>query len=167
MPDHDQPTAWHPHLTDAEATAEARRILTEAYRPTPQIPTAYRDPSPLPAYGSTPPVLQPDRRIVPPWAAGTAVVGIGVGAGCVGLGCGIWLACQGLAAVTLTSVLFITLPIAALAAVTAAVGSAVRSLKTVRTETHHHYAGPVRQETNTITAPAYGLIARNRNTLSR
>ncbi|MGW0083991.1 hypothetical protein [Streptomyces sp. NPDC003393] len=167
MPDHNQHAAWQPRMTDTEATEEARRIIADAYRPVPQMPTAYRDPTPLPAYGATPPVPQPDNRIVPAWAAGTAVVGIGVGAGCVGLGCGIWLACQGFAAVTLTSVLFVTLPIAAVAAVAAAIGSAVRSIKATHTETHHHYAGPVRQENNTISAPAYGLIARNRNELNR
>ncbi|MFJ9819335.1 hypothetical protein ACIRU3_29570 [Streptomyces sp. NPDC101151] len=32
---------------------------------------------------------------------------------------------------------------------------------------HHHYTGPVRVENNAITAPAYGLIARNRNELNR
>ncbi|MFE5031288.1 hypothetical protein [Streptomyces sp. NPDC056683] len=154
-------------MTDAEATAEARRIIADAYRPTHQMPTAYRDTSPLPAYGTTPPVPQPDHRIVPAWAAGTAVAGIGVGATCVGIGCGIWLACQGFAAVTLTSVLFITLPIAGVAGIVAAVGSALRALRSVHTVTHHHYTGPVRQETNQITAPAYGLIARNRNELNR
>ncbi|MFF4898767.1 hypothetical protein [Streptomyces sp. NPDC001068] len=166
MPEYDPSAAWQPRMTDAEATAEARRIIADAYQPAPQMPTAYRDTSPLPAYGSTPPVPQPDRRIVPGWAAGTAVAGIGVGATCVGIGCGIWLACQGFAAVTLTSVLFVTLPIAGVAGIVAAVGSALRSLRDVHTETHHHYAGPVRQETNSITAPAYGLIARNRNHLN-
>ncbi|MEU8454855.1 hypothetical protein [Streptomyces griseoaurantiacus] len=154
-------------MSDAEATAEARRIIAEAYRPVRQMPTAYRDDAPLPAYGTTPPVPQPDSRIVPPWAAGTAVAGIGVGAACVGIGCGVWLACQGFAAVTLTSVLFLTLPIAAVAAVATAIGSAARSIRATHTTTHHHYAGPVRQENNTITAPAYGLIARNRNELNR
>ncbi|PWI43188.1 hypothetical protein [Streptomyces sp. ICBB 8177] len=167
MPDHDPPGAWQPRMTDMEAAAEARRIIEDVYRPVPQMPTAYRDTTPLPSYGPTPPVPQPDHRIVPAWAAGTAVAGIGVGVTCVGLGCGIWLACQGFAAVTLTSVLFVTLPMAAVAAVAAAIGSALRSLKATHAETHHHYAGPVRQELNTITAPAYGLIARNRNALSR
>jgi hypothetical protein len=167
MSDHDQPAAWEPRMTDAEATAEARRIIADAYRPVPQMPTSYRDPTPLPAYGTTPPVPQPDRRIVPAWAAGTAVAGIGTGAAFVGIGCGIWLACQGFAAVTLASVLFVTLPIAAVGAVVATIGSALRSLKATHNQTHHHYAGPVRQETNTITAPAYGLIARNRNELHR
>ncbi|MFE2077284.1 hypothetical protein [Streptomyces misionensis] len=166
MPDHDS-AAWQPRMTEAEAVTAARRIIEDAYRPAPQIPTAYRDETPLPAYGPTPPVPQPDRRIVPAWAAGTAVAGIGVGATCVGVGCGIWLACKGFAAVTLSSVLFVTLPIAALAAVATAIGSAVRSLKATHTETHHHYTGPVRLENNTITAPAYGLIARTRNELNR
>ncbi|MEV6057123.1 hypothetical protein [Streptomyces sp. NPDC052107] len=167
MPDHDQPSARQPRMSDADAAAEARRIIEDAYRPVPQIPTSYRDTTPLPAYGPTPPVPQPDRRIVPAWAAGTAVAGFGVGTMCIGLGCGIWLACKGFSSVTLNSVLFITLPIAALAAAAAAIGSALRSLKATRTETHHHYAGPVRLENNTITAPAYGLIARNRNNLTR
>ncbi|MFJ8097031.1 hypothetical protein [Streptomyces griseofuscus] len=166
MPDHDPTTRPLP-MTDAEAAAEARRIIADACQPTPHMPTAYRDPAPLPAYGPTPPVPQPDNRIVPAWAAGMAVAGIGVGATCVGLGCGIWLACKGFAAVTLSSVLFVTLPIAALAAVATAIGSAVRSIKATHTETHHHYTGPVRQENNTITAPAYGLIARNHNELTR
>lgn len=126
-------------MTDAEAAAAAQRIIAD-------FATSYRDDSPLPAYGSTPPVLQPDRRIVPAWAAGTAVAGIGVGAACVGIGCGLWLACQGFAAISLTSVLFVTLPIAALAAVVTAVGSALRSMKEVHTENHHHYNGPVRQQ---------------------
>ncbi|MFF5854336.1 hypothetical protein ACFY8B_01660 [Streptomyces sp. NPDC012751] len=161
------PDRTAPRLTDAEADAEARRIITDAYRPVAEVPTSYRDATPLPAYGPTPPVVQPDHRIVPAWAAGTAVAGIGVGATCVGLGCGIWLACQGFAAVTLASVLFVTLPIAALAAVATAIGAAVRSVKATRTETHHHYTGPVHLENTTITTPAYGLIARNRNELTR
>ncbi|MFF0794318.1 hypothetical protein [Streptomyces spiralis] len=148
-------------MSDAEATAEARRIIADAYRPAPEVPTSYRDTSPLPAYGDTPPVLQPDHRIVPAWAAGTAVAGIGVGAACVGVGCGVWLACQGFAAVSLTSVLFVTLPIAAVAAVVAAVGSALRSVKAAHAEHHHHYTGPVRQE-NTTTHTR-GVFARTTN----
>ncbi|WP_181804194.1 hypothetical protein [Streptomyces shenzhenensis] len=152
-------------MSDDMAAAEARRIIADAYRPAPDTPTAYRDDSPLPAYGDTPPVLQPNRRIVPAWAAGTAVAGIGVGAAFVGIGCGVWLACQGFAAVSLTSVLFVTLPIAAVAGVFAAIGTALRSLKGVHTENHHHYAGPVRQENNTT--HTHGLIARTRNELHR
>src|SRR5690606_2812683 len=48
MPDHDS-AARQPRLTDTEAAAEARRITEDAYRPVPQMPTAYRDTTPLPA----------------------------------------------------------------------------------------------------------------------
>ncbi len=160
-----EPIRSYARMSDAEANAEARRIIAEAYRPVPQTPTAYRDPAELPAYGTTPPVPQPDHRIVPGWAAGTAVAGIGTGAACIGIGCGIWLACKGFAAVTLTSVLFVTLPIAAVATVAVAIGSALRSLKTTRTETHHHYTGPVSQQNTTLNAHTRGLIARTHNEL--
>ncbi|MFI1604067.1 hypothetical protein ACH4YN_18205 [Streptomyces griseofuscus] len=164
MPDHD-PTPRPLHMSDAEAANEARRIIADAYQPTPQMPTAYRDPAPLPAYGPTPPVPQPDHRIVPAWAAGVAVAGIGVGATCVGLGCGIWLACKGFAAVTLSSVLFVTLPIAALAAVATAIASAIRSARTARTQTHHHYTGPVYQDQRNVTTTTHGLWATTHNQL--
>ncbi|MFJ3771118.1 hypothetical protein ACIPX0_05420 [Streptomyces sp. NPDC090075] len=45
-------------MTDAEAAAEAQRIITAAYRPVPAVPTAYRDDSPLPRYGNALPVPQ-------------------------------------------------------------------------------------------------------------
>ncbi|MEU7663741.1 hypothetical protein [Streptomyces lincolnensis] len=60
----------------------------------------------------------------------------------------------------LTSVLFVTLPSAAIAAVATAIGPALRARKVTHTETHHHYTGPDRRETNQITAPAYGVSAR-------
>ncbi|MFJ3775155.1 hypothetical protein ACIPX0_26010 [Streptomyces sp. NPDC090075] len=151
-------------MSDDVAAAEARRIIADAYKPAPETPTAYRDDSPLPRFGNTPPVMQPDRRIVPAWAAGTAVAGIGVGAAFVGIGCGVWLACQGFAAVSLTSVLFVTLPIAGVAGVFAAIGTALRSLKAVHTENHHHYTGPVRQQNTT--SKNYGLSARTTNRIN-
>ncbi|GGZ19665.1 hypothetical protein [Streptomyces nitrosporeus] len=137
-------------LSESEAAAEARRIIEGLWSSVPEATsTSYVDPTPPPAYGTTPPVPQPDHRLVPAWAAGVAVASIGIGAGITGLGCGVWLVCQGFAAVTLTSVLFVTLPIAALAAVVVAIGSAVQSVKATNTTTHHHYSGTVLQETNT------------------
>ncbi|MFF8995752.1 hypothetical protein ACF09H_38640 [Streptomyces sp. NPDC014983] len=174
------------HLLDADTT----RLLNASNQPAPAAPTvperpvddtaymttvwqhireqqnqlpAPADTTTLPAYGPTPPVPQPDRRIVPAWAMGTAVAGIGVGATCVGLGCGTWLACQGFAAVSLTSVLFVTLPIAALAAVAVAVGSAIRSATTARTQTHHHYTGPVHQEQHHTHTTTRGVWAKTNN----
>ncbi|MGW2811659.1 hypothetical protein [Streptomyces sp. NPDC001450] len=139
-------------LSESEAEAEARRIIEGLWKAEPvATSTSFRDATPNPPYGTTPPVHQDDRRIVPAWAAGVAVASIGVGAGITGIGCSVWLVCQGFAAVTLTSVLFVTLPIAAVAALVVAVGSVVRSVKAAHTETHHHYSGPVRQENTHVT----------------
>ncbi|MFF3720558.1 hypothetical protein [Streptomyces prasinus] len=146
----ENPAADSRPLSESEAEAEARRIIEGLWKSEPPTTsTSYVDRTPVPAYGATPPVPQPDHRIVPPWAAGVAVASIGVGAGITGVGCGVWLVCQGFAAVTLTSVLFVTLPIAAVAAAVVAVGSVVRSVKAANVTTHHHYSGPVQQEHNT------------------
>ncbi|GAA1554063.1 hypothetical protein [Streptomyces globosus] len=159
------PTAGRP-LTDAEAAAEAERLLTAAYRPeaVQQIPTSFRDDTPLPAYGDTPPVLQDNKRIVPAWAAGIAVASIGVGAGITGIGCGAWLVLQGLASVTLTSVLMGTLPFAALAMVATAIGGAINKARSAVTKTTHVYQSSVTHNTRvTNTSNQRGILARTRN----
>ncbi|MGA5498703.1 hypothetical protein ACPCSP_30585 [Streptomyces cinereoruber] len=146
--------------------AEAERILRTAFHDQPQpapAPTSFRDDTPLPAFGPTPPVLQPETRIVPAWAAGTAVASIGIGAGITGAGCGVWLVLQGLAAVTLTSVLMVTLPLAALAALATAIGSAVQHARAVVTHTEHHYTGPVTQHVQHTEQTARGFLGRITN----
>ncbi|MGW0352416.1 hypothetical protein ACWDX8_38320 [Streptomyces anthocyanicus] len=146
------------HLTDSEASAEARRLIAEAYRPElPAAPTSFRDDTPVPVYGTTPPVPQPDSRIVPQWAAGVAVASIGVGAGVTGLGCGAWLILQGLASVTLTGVLAVTLPFAGVAAAATAIGSAFARVR--RASTTNVYRGTVVQRTE-VTATSRGFLSR-------
>ncbi|MEU3978440.1 hypothetical protein [Streptomyces bacillaris] len=148
-------------LSSTEAKAEAERLIRQAYvteAPAPSMPTYHRDDSPLPAYGTTPPVPQPDSRIVPQWAAGVAVASIGVGAGVTGLGCGAWLLLQGLASVTLMGVLTVTLPLAALAAVITAAGSAVARARSASTT--NVYQGTVIKRTE-VTSTARGLLSRS------
>ncbi|MGA5430696.1 hypothetical protein ACPCVL_28355 [Streptomyces koyangensis] len=160
-----QPTAHLP-LTDREAAAEAERILAAAYQPSHPAPTAthYRDDTPLPTHGPTPPVPQPDHRIVPAWAAGTAVASIGVGAGSVGLGCCAWLVLQGLASVTLYGVLMATLPFAGAAMLATAIGIAVSKARKAAPKTI--YEGPVTQNTVvTQTSTQRGMFSRTRNDL--
>lgn len=151
-------------LTESEASAEAHRLIREAYRqeaPAPVV-TSFRHPIPAPAaptIGSTPPVLQPDSRIVPQWAAGVAVASIGVGAGVTGLGCGVWLVLQALSSVTLLGVLAIAAPFAGLAMVATAVGSAISRAKSASTT--NVYQGTVIKRTD-ITSTARGIGARSR-----
>ena len=146
-------------LTETEASAEADRLIREAYRPElPPAPTYFRDTSPVPTVGTTPPVPQPDSRIVPQWAAGVAVASIGVGAGVTGLGCGAWLVLQGLSSVTLLGVLAIAAPFAGIAMVATAIGAAVSKAKSASTT--NIYRGSVVQRTE-ITSTARGMLSRS------
>lgn len=144
-------------LTESEASAEAYRLIREAYRQ--EVPTSFRDTSPLPAYGSAPPVHQDDRRIVPAWAAGVAVASIGVGAGATGLGCCAWLVLKGLSSVTLLGVLAVTTPFAGAAMLATAIGAAISKAR--RASTTNVYQGTVIKRTE-ITSTARGIGARSR-----
>ncbi|WP_030753192.1 hypothetical protein [Streptomyces sp. NRRL S-31] len=148
-------------LTDTEASAEAKRLIREAYRPETPAPaaTTFRDTTPVPAIGSAPPVLQPETRIVPQWAAGVAVASIGVGAGAVGLGCAAWLFLQALSSVTLTGVLAVTAPFAGAAALATALGGAISKAR--KASTTNVYQGTVIKRTE-ITSTARGIGARSR-----
>lgn len=150
-------------LSESEAAAEARRIIDQAYQfAPPPVPTFYRDDSPVPRYGSTPPVPQVDRRLVPPWATGVAVVSVGVGAGVTGIGCGVWLVLHQLASVTLYGVLVLTLPFAAAAMLVTAIGVAVSGARSAGSETV--YEAPVTQHTEIYNnSSTRGMFARTRN----
>ncbi|WP_432021057.1 hypothetical protein [Streptomyces sp. 1222.5] len=148
-------------LTETEASAEAARLIREAYRQEADVrpaPTYFRDHSPVPTVGTTPPVPQPDNRIVPQWAAGVAVASIGVGAGATGLGCCAWLVLKGLASVTLTGVLAITAPFAGAAMLATAIGVAVSKARSASTT--NIYKGSVVQRTE-ITSTARGMLSRS------
>ncbi|MFF5030371.1 hypothetical protein ACFY2J_40090 [Streptomyces collinus] len=147
-------------LTETEASAEAARLIREAYRPQAPapVPTSFRDDSPVPVIGDAPPVPQPDSRIVPQWAAGVAVASIGVGAGVTGLGCGAWLVLQGLSSVTLLGVLAIAAPFAGVAMVATAIGAAIARARSASTT--NVYQGSVVQRTE-ITSTARGMLSRS------
>ncbi|MGW5098181.1 hypothetical protein ACWEQ1_32220 [Streptomyces nodosus] len=151
-------------MPESEAAAEARRLLDEwAGKPVRHHPTSFRDDTEPPAFGTTPPVPQPDHRIVPAWAAGIAVASIGVGAGVTGIGCGAWLVLQGLASVTLAGVLMVTLPFAGAAMVATAIGGAISKARTAVTK--NVYEGPVTHHTEIhTTSTTRGMFfARTRN----
>jgi hypothetical protein len=150
----------HP-LTDTEASAEAARLIREAYTPQEATPavTSFRDTSPVPAIGTAPPVPQPDSRTVPEWAIGTAVASIGIGAGVTGIGCGAWLVLEGLSSVTLLGVLAVLAPFAGIAVAAMAVGGAISRAR--RASTTNVYKGTVINRTE-ITSTARGIGARSR-----
>lgn len=153
-PQHTRP-AGQPTDADRETIRRLFAALDElgAERPTavriedPAIPT-YQD---GPRVGTTPPVPQPDSRIVPAWALGIAVASIGVGAGVTGLGCGAWLVFKGLSMVSVPSlqtfVWVIVAPFAGAAMLFTAAGGAFSKFKKAATPEVHHHNGPEYHET--------------------
>lgn len=144
-------------LSEEAAKNEAKRLIYAAYKP-----TAIRvDDDDIPSYedgprvGTTPPVAQPDSRIVPPWALGIAVASIGVGAGVTGIGCAVWLACKGLSSVihslstvTLAGVLTVAIPVAGAAMLATTVGGAISKAKKAIVPDIHVHNGPEYHQTS-------------------
>ena len=138
--------------------------------------TSYNDPD-LPSHkngpqiGTTPPVPQPDSRIVPPWALGLAVGSIGVGAGITGLGCGIWLACKGLSSVihslstvTLAGVLTVAIPFAGAAMLATAIGGAIsKARQAAPPQEHNYYNGTVNQDRRNVRTKNTGVWVRDQH----
>jgi hypothetical protein len=92
-------------------------------------------------------------------AVGTAVASIGVGAGSVGLGCAVWLAAQGLAAITLTGVLAALAPFVGVALVVIAVGAAINRSRSGSST--HVYNGTVVKNAQ-VTTQTRGMLSRSR-----
>ncbi|MGW2614672.1 hypothetical protein [Streptomyces sp. NPDC001500] len=149
-------------LTDDQAATEAARIIADAYRPAPAIPTSYRDPSPLPAHGDMPPVAQPG---VPPMSqravdasrlmltAGLATVPPGL------IAIGVLIASREADPTVIGMICAapaaVAVPVLALARLFTRVAEAAPD------EHHHHYSGPVRQEHTTT--HTRGIFARTHN----
>lgn len=132
-------------LTDAVIAAAIDNAIEKAKR---------HNTTPQAVIGNSPPVPQPDSRLVPAWALGIAVSSIGVGAGSIGLGCAAWLVCKGLSSVihslssvTLLGVLTVAAPFAGFAMVATAIGGAIsKAKKAAPPEIHQTYTGNVHQE---------------------
>lgn len=157
--DHTDRTATGRPLTESEAAERARQLIAEAYA----TPTSYRDDSPLPAYGPTPPVVQAGR---PPMSQrATDISGLMLAGSVASLSLG---GATSLVLYTLGQVDPTTLAVGAAGpvALVLAAGWLLRSIGRAKaqmhTEHHHHYTGTVHQETTTVSVTAKGVLARNR-----
>jgi hypothetical protein len=141
-------------MSEAEATAEARRIIADAYRP-----TAYRDDTPVPAYGTTPPVTQPGR---PPMSQGATDASALMLAGATAT-----TMVGGTAAVLLyvsqyADPIVCGLVFGAPTALVLALARLVQKAKPAP-DIHHHYEGPVHQDQRTVHTRTTGVWARTNN----
>ncbi|MER7953860.1 hypothetical protein [Streptomyces sp. NPDC096030] len=127
-------------MTDAEAEKAAHQIITD-------FATSYRDDTPNPTVGSTPPVAQPGRPAMSQQATDASVIMLAGGATTVMVG--------GTAATLMYVSQFADPIVCALvfgapAAIALAVSRLFRNAKQVGGDTHHHYSGTVHQNSQTI-----------------
>lgn len=149
---------------DARQTAANEFLADVEDALAPAVPTSYRDDSPVPVIGPTPPVTQPGRPPMSQRATDASALMLSAGIASVpigGMGC--------LVLYTLGHVDPTTLAIAAAAPATIALpilalcrlaGRARQVVEAAPPVIHQHYTGPVDQRT--VTNTAKGLLANSR-----
>lgn len=149
----------HNPLTDSVIEAAVDNAIEKARQQgtTPQV-----------VIGNTPPVQQPDTRIVPQWAVGIAVASIGVGAGSTGLGCAAWLLFKGLSLVSVPGLerfaWIIIAPFAGFAMVATAVGGLISKVKrAVPPQINNTYTGTVHQQHSETHTSTRGVWVKTNN----
>lgn len=141
------PPEPRPRTADASIEEQAAQLLAAMNAITVEQPTAFRDESPLPAVGATPPVPQPGR---PPMSqkavdASTLMLSAGVASLPVGaVAIGVMLA-SGHADPVVIAVMCAA-PTALVLALARLMRRAKETVQAAPAEHHHHYRGPVRQE---------------------
>lgn len=150
-------------MTKDRATArqQAEAILAELDDIT---ATAYRDPSPLPPVGDTPPVPQPGRPPMSQRATDASALMLAAGISAIPLGAATSLVLYTLGNVDPTALAIgAAAPVAFIFAVGALIRTATRGLQGLHIETHHHYNGPVQQQHHTVNTATRGLFAKTIN----
>lgn len=140
-------------------TTEAERLINEALN----IPTAYRDPSLLPAVGPTPPVPQPGRPPMSQKATDASSLMLSAGLatvppGLIAIGL---LVASGYADPVVIGM--ICAAPAVIAVPVLAVARLLRGATGIGAEHHHHYNGPVSHHTVSTNTQTRGLFAKTTN----
>jgi hypothetical protein len=150
-------------LSDADAKAEARRILEAEYGP-----TFYRDDQLLPAIGSAPPVAQPGRAPMSQRAADLSGLMLAAGAASflTGGGASLVMLASGYANPAVCAVVFGAPPVLVLA-ISRLVGKAKDVVAAAPAPVHHHYNGNVTVDQRSINTQTRGVIASTRAQLPR
>lgn len=153
------PTAGQTTPTDADRD-QAERWLAALD----DIPTSFRDRTPLPARGTSPPVPQPGR---PPMSqkavdASALMLSGGVATVLVGGTASLFMVATGLADPTVVGIVAAA-PIAVAVPIAAVTRLLKRAKQAVPGDTHHHYNAPVTHTTNTTHSTAKGIVVKNTN----
>lgn len=122
--------------------------------------TAYRDDSPLPAVGPTPPVPQPGQPPMSQWAVDASGVMKAVAVTSLPVGGALWLAGQ---VDPLALAIIGGVPIAGVLALARLVSKIKNAVEAAPATVNQHYYGPVTQDSRSITTDTRGLWARTNN----
>ncbi|MEV8103146.1 hypothetical protein [Streptomyces sp. NPDC088135] len=162
-----EPTTTPQPLSEAQAAAEAARLIAEGYSTTGPTATSYKDIAPLPTTGDAVPWPQPGRPPMSQKATDTSALMLSGSVAALSVGGATSLVLYTLGQVGPTT-LAVTgggsvALVLALGSLLRSAGRAKADAAAARPETHIHYNGSVRQETTNVSSTTKGLIARTRN----
>lgn len=127
-------------------------------------PTSYRDTTPLPAVGPTPPVQQPGQPAMSQWATDASGVLKAVGVVSLPIGIGVWFVGQ---VDPLALGIMLGSPVAAILAAARLVAKVKDANQAGPAPVTNHFHGAVHHDERTVTSTTRGVIANTRNQLSR
>ena len=132
-------------LSEEVAEKEAQRLIHDAYKP-----TSFRDETPVPQYGTAPPVPQPGRPPMSQRATDISGVMLAGSVASVPLG---GMTCLVLYTLDQVDPVSLTIGASAPVALVLAIGALLRRAKGVLPEEHHHhYSGDVYEQHTTATS---------------
>jgi hypothetical protein len=152
----EQPLAGQP---DPTIRRNADQIMAAINEIEVEKATSYRDDTPLPTIGATPPVQQPGQKDMSQWAIDASGVLKGVSIASVPIGVAVWLVGQ---VDPLTLGIILGSPVAVALAVARLVAK-VKDANQAAQPVVQHFHGPVHHDERTVTSTTRGVIANTRN----
>ncbi|WP_392750585.1 hypothetical protein [Streptomyces sp. LN590] len=151
------------HASEArQQQDQARQLIEEAF--VIERHTSYRDDTPLPVVGTAPPVAQPGRPPMSQRATDASALMLSGGAASllVGGSASLVMVASGYADPVVCGII-LGAPTVLVLAISRLVGRTKAVVEAAPATHHHHYNGPVVQDTRSITTTTRGVIANTRN----
>ncbi|MEV6165699.1 hypothetical protein AB0L71_28065 [Streptomyces sp. NPDC052052] len=168
-----QPTATpagQPTLTETDQQRIDRiaNAFNHALDQATALPTSFRDDTPLPVVGTTPPVLQPGRAPMSQKATDASALMLASGAASLMIGgsTSLVMLASGYADPTVCAIAF-GAPTVLVLALGRLIGKAKAVVEAAPAPVHHHYNGSVTVDQRAINTQTRGVIAHTRNQLPK
>ncbi|MFB9464461.1 hypothetical protein [Streptomyces cinereospinus] len=155
-------------LSEAEAEAEAARLIAEGYSTNAPVATSYKDVTPVPAVGTAPPEPQPGRAAMSQRATDTSVLMLAASGSVsmVSVSAGVLMYLSQYADPVVCGIV-LGAPTAVVLALCRLARRAKEAVQAAPPVIHHHYEGTVVQDNTEINTHTRGVIARTHNRFDR